>query len=96
MTSLPADNAPLNEARSTDPADSAAVGQRIRALREGMGLSLRELALRCGVGAATLSQVERGESSPTLAATKKASSGGPILRRWRSRFSFGMGSMRDK
>ncbi len=75
MTSLPADNAPLNEARSTDPADSAAVGQRIRALREGMGLSLRELALRCGVGAATLSQVERGESSPTLAVAARIAEG---------------------
>ena len=41
-------------------------GPRVRALREAMGLSLRELALRCGVSAAMLSQVERGETSPTL------------------------------
>ncbi len=58
-----------------DPADPAAVGQRIRALREGMGMSLRELALRCGVGAATLSQVERGESSPTLAVAARIADG---------------------
>lgn len=59
----------------TDPADPTAVGQRIRALREGMGMSLRELALRCGVGAATLSQVERGESSPTLAVAARIADG---------------------
>jgi transcriptional regulator with XRE-family HTH domain len=50
-----------------DPAyDAATVGPRVRALREAMGLSLRELALRCGVSAPMLSQVERGETSPTL------------------------------
>jgi transcriptional regulator with XRE-family HTH domain len=38
----------------------------VHALREAMGLSLRELALRCGVSAPMLSQVERGETSPTL------------------------------
>ncbi len=42
------------------------VGPRVRALREAMELSLRELALRSGVSAPMLSQVERGETSPTL------------------------------
>jgi transcriptional regulator with XRE-family HTH domain len=41
------------------------VGQRVKALREGMGLSLRDLAERSGVSAPMLSQVERGETSPT-------------------------------
>jgi transcriptional regulator with XRE-family HTH domain len=45
----------------TDP-----VGLRIRALREAMDLSLRDLAERSGVSAPMLSQVERGETSPTL------------------------------
>ncbi len=49
-----------------DTYDPTAVGPRVRALREAMGLSLRELALRCGVSAPMLSQVERGETSPTL------------------------------
>jgi transcriptional regulator with XRE-family HTH domain len=49
-----------------EPYDVASVGPRVRALREAMGLSLRELALRCGVSAPMLSQVERGETSPTL------------------------------
>jgi transcriptional regulator with XRE-family HTH domain len=43
-----------------------ALGSRIRALREAMDLSLRDLALRTGVSAPMISQVERGETSPTL------------------------------
>ena len=42
------------------------LGARIRALREAMDLSLRDLAERSGVSAPMLSQVERGETSPTL------------------------------
>src|ERR1700761_8484465 len=42
------------------------LGARVRALREAMDLSLRELAVRSGVSAPMLSQVERGETSPTL------------------------------
>jgi XRE family transcriptional regulator, regulator of sulfur utilization len=42
------------------------VGPRVRALREAMDLSLRDLAERSGVSAPMLSQVERGETSPTL------------------------------
>lgn len=45
---------------------ASTVGPRVRALRDAMGLSLRELALRSGVSAPMLSQVERGETSPTL------------------------------
>src|SRR5579875_1373908 len=43
-----------------------ALGARVRSLREGMNLSLRELAERSGVSAPMLSQVERGATSPTL------------------------------
>ena len=43
-----------------------ALGARVRALREAMDLSLRDLAVRSGVSAPMLSQVERGETSPTL------------------------------
>jgi transcriptional regulator with XRE-family HTH domain len=45
---------------------STVIGPRIRALREAMNLSLRDLAERSGVSAPMLSQVERGETSPTL------------------------------
>lgn len=47
----------------------------MRALREAMGLSLRDLAERCGVSAPMLSQVERGETSPTLAVAEKIAAG---------------------
>jgi transcriptional regulator with XRE-family HTH domain len=49
-----------------DAASVTAIGSRVRALREAMDLSLRDLAERCGVSAPMLSQVERGETSPTL------------------------------
>jgi transcriptional regulator with XRE-family HTH domain len=52
-----------------------AVGARIRALREAMGFSLRDLAERSGVSAPMLSQVERGETSPTLAVAAKIAAG---------------------
>jgi len=55
--------------------DPTAVGPRVRALRDAMGLSLRELALRCGVSSAMLSQVERGETSPTLAVASRIAAG---------------------
>jgi transcriptional regulator with XRE-family HTH domain len=42
------------------------LGARVRSLREAMNLSLRDLAERSGVSAPMLSQVERGETSPTL------------------------------
>ena len=61
------------EAAPTDP--SAALGLRIKALREPMGLSLRDLAERSGVSAPMLSQVERGETSPTLAVAVKIAAG---------------------
>lgn len=53
----------------------AAIGGRIRALREAMSLSLRDLAERCGVSAPMLSQVERGETSPTLQVATRIASG---------------------
>jgi transcriptional regulator with XRE-family HTH domain len=44
-------------------------------LREAMGLSLRDLGERSGVSAPMLSQVERGETSPTLAVAAKIAAG---------------------
>jgi transcriptional regulator with XRE-family HTH domain len=51
------------------------VGSRIRALREGLDLSLRDLAERSGVSAPMLSQVERGETSPTIAIAARIAAG---------------------
>jgi XRE family transcriptional regulator, regulator of sulfur utilization len=52
-----------------------ALGARVRALREAMELSLRDLAERSGVSAPMLSQVERGETSPTLAVAARIAAG---------------------
>jgi transcriptional regulator with XRE-family HTH domain len=51
------------------------LGARVRALREAMDLSLRDLAERCGVSAPMLSQVERGETSPTLQVATRIAAG---------------------
>jgi XRE family transcriptional regulator, regulator of sulfur utilization len=51
------------------------VGPRVRALREAMDLSLRDLAERSGVSAPMLSQVERGETSPTLQIASRIAAG---------------------
>jgi transcriptional regulator with XRE-family HTH domain len=51
------------------------IGPRIRALRDAMDLSLRDLAERSGVSAPMLSQVERGETSPTLAVAGRIAAG---------------------
>jgi transcriptional regulator with XRE-family HTH domain len=55
--------------------DNAVFGTRVRALREGMQLSLRDLAERSGVSAPMLSQVERGETSPTLHVAERIAGG---------------------
>jgi transcriptional regulator with XRE-family HTH domain len=51
------------------------VGARVKSLREAMNLSLRDLAERSGVSAPMLSQVERGDTSPTLAVAQKIAAG---------------------
>ena len=51
------------------------LGPRIKALREAMDLSLRDLAERSSVSAPMLSQVERGETSPTLQVASKIAAG---------------------
>jgi XRE family transcriptional regulator, regulator of sulfur utilization len=51
------------------------VGARVRALRESMSLSLRDLSERSRVSAPMLSQVERGETSPTLQVAARIAAG---------------------
>jgi transcriptional regulator with XRE-family HTH domain len=59
---------------AADPAIQR-IGPRIKALREGLDLSLRDLAARSGVSAPMLSQVERGETSPTLQIAARIAAG---------------------
>lgn len=63
------------EAPAHADVDPVVVGQRIRLLREAMQFSLRDLAERSGVSAPMLSQVERGETSPTLTVAAKIAGG---------------------
>jgi transcriptional regulator with XRE-family HTH domain len=55
--------------------DPAVIGARVKALRESSGLSLRDLTERSGVSAPMLSQVERGETSPTLTVAARIAAG---------------------
>jgi transcriptional regulator with XRE-family HTH domain len=59
----------------TATTDHGVMGDRVHALRDAMGLSLRDLAERSGVSAPMLSQVERGETSPTLAVAARIAAG---------------------
>ncbi len=60
---------------AVDLASPPSLGTRVRALREAGGLSLRDLAERSGVSAPMLSQVERGETSPTVAVAERIAKG---------------------
>jgi transcriptional regulator with XRE-family HTH domain len=73
MTTSTATRVNLDEA--AEVVESGGVGSRIRSLREAMDLSLRDLADLSGVSAPMLSQVERGETSPTLSIAAKIAAG---------------------
>jgi XRE family transcriptional regulator, regulator of sulfur utilization len=60
---------------SADALAPAVIGARVKALREAADLSLRDLAARSGVSAPMLSQVERGETSPTLTVASRIAAG---------------------
>src|ERR687897_1020697 len=74
-TTTDADRGPGGHRNGTANGANIAVGSRVRALRDAMDLSLRDLAERSGVSAPMLSQVERGETSPTLAVAAKIAAG---------------------
>lgn len=51
------------------------IARRVRELRAGLGLSLDELAGRCGVSRSMISLIERGRSSPTAVVLEKLAVG---------------------
>jgi transcriptional regulator with XRE-family HTH domain len=63
---------PLDDTAALSP---TVIGARVKALREAAGLSLRDLSERSGVSAPMLSQVERGETSPTLTVAARIAAG---------------------
>jgi XRE family transcriptional regulator, regulator of sulfur utilization len=68
-------SAPIPAASLPEQLDPAVIGARVKALREASGLSLRDLTERSGVSAPMLSQVERGETSPTLTVAARIAAG---------------------
>ena len=54
---------------------SGRLGERIRGLRRGRGLTLDLLAARSGVSRAMISKMERGEKNPTLVVAAKVAEG---------------------
>jgi transcriptional regulator with XRE-family HTH domain len=75
MVKLKESDTAKNGAATMDPLDPVVLGARVKALREASALSLRELATRSGVSAPMLSQVERGETSPTLTVAARIAAG---------------------
>ena len=51
------------------------IGKNLKRLRSQMGLSLSEVAKLTGVSKTMLSQIERGESTPTISTTWKITNG---------------------
>ena len=63
--------------RTPEPAPDITerIAERVRSLRSARGLTLDQLAERCGVSRAMLSRIERGESSPTAVMLDRVASG---------------------
>jgi transcriptional regulator with XRE-family HTH domain len=59
----------------TTPDEPEAVGERIRALREATGLSLRALATASKLSASFLSQVERSQVDPSVSSLRRVAAG---------------------
>jgi XRE family transcriptional regulator, regulator of sulfur utilization len=66
---------PPVEGEQATALSASVLGARVKALRESAGLSLRDLTDRSGVSAPMLSQVERGETSPTLTVAARIAAG---------------------
>jgi transcriptional regulator with XRE-family HTH domain len=66
---------PPAEGEQATALSASVLGARVKALRESAGLSLRDLTDRSGVSAPMLSQVERGETSPTLTVATRIAAG---------------------
>ena len=63
MTDVTAEAAYIEPSQPHEPSH---IGPRLRAQREQLGLSLRELARRIGVSASLISQIERDKVNPSV------------------------------
>jgi transcriptional regulator with XRE-family HTH domain len=62
---------PATRDTSGSDVDGRAFGERVRTLRERANLTLEEFSTASGVSRAMLSNVERGEKSPTIGVAKR-------------------------
>jgi transcriptional regulator with XRE-family HTH domain len=69
-------------ADDASPGLTQRIAQRVRDLRAANGLSLDELAGRCGVSRSMISLIERGESSPTAVLLEKLAVGLNVSLAW--------------
>ena len=60
---------------AVEAVSSGRLGERVRELRRGRGLTLEGLAERSGVSRAMISKLERGEKNPTLVVAAKLAEG---------------------
>jgi transcriptional regulator with XRE-family HTH domain len=60
---------------AVEAVSSGRLGERVRQLRRGLGLTLEGLAERSGVSRAMISKLERGEKNPTLVVAAKLAEG---------------------
>lgn len=66
----------MDEINDTNDMDQMkALGQNVRDLREGLGLSLGQLAEKCGVSKVILSKIEKGDANPTIGTLWKIARG---------------------
>jgi transcriptional regulator with XRE-family HTH domain len=61
-----ANNEPMARRAPDSEVDAIAMGGRVRSIRQTLGLSSAELALRAGLSAGVISQIERGQANPSL------------------------------
>jgi transcriptional regulator with XRE-family HTH domain len=62
---------PAAEPRSSRSNPAAELGRRIKMLRIGRGMTLKDLEERGGISATHVSEIERGKASPTVGALGK-------------------------
>ena len=75
MSTSPADPTPKPTRLAPRRRPAPAISATLREARAAAGLSLTELAQRCGLAASTLSKIENGQMSPTYEALKKLAEG---------------------
>jgi transcriptional regulator with XRE-family HTH domain len=69
------EKAASEETTAVEAVSSGRLGERVRELRRGRGLTLEGLARRSGVSRAMISKLERGEKNPTLVVAAKLAEG---------------------